>query len=175
MPSPSPTRRISILRCLKATCGAFVLGAGLAQPQTDRATTPKFEVASIKLCRADSIAGDRGGGSVGEPSPGRLNLNCQTLMGLIRMAYVSFANGHLNPAASVPISGGAAWINSDRYSINARVEGTQSQGTMRGPMMQALLEDRFNLKIHREAREILVYALTVAKGGPKLQQFKEGS
>lgn len=41
-------------------------------------------------------------------------------------------------------------------------------------MMQAILEDRFKLKIHRETREIPVYALTVAKGGLKIQPLKEG-
>ena len=40
---------------------------------------------------------------------------------------------------------------------------------MRGPMLQTLLEDRFKLKIHHEAREVPAYALTVAKGGPKLR------
>jgi uncharacterized protein (TIGR03435 family) len=39
-------------------------------------------------------------------------------------------------------------------------------------MLRALLEDRFKLKIHRETKEIPVYALTVAKGGLKLQQVK---
>jgi uncharacterized protein (TIGR03435 family) len=42
-------------------------------------------------------------------------------------------------------------------------------------MMQALLEDRFKLKIHRENRVVPVYELTVAKGGPKLQPHREGS
>jgi uncharacterized protein (TIGR03435 family) len=41
-------------------------------------------------------------------------------------------------------------------------------------MLQALLEDRFKLKIHREISEGPVYALTVAKGGPKLLPLKEG-
>ena len=41
--------------------------------------------------------------------------------------------------------------------------------------MQALLEDRFKLKIHRESREVPVYALSVAKGGSKLQPFTDGS
>jgi uncharacterized protein (TIGR03435 family) len=40
---------------------------------------------------------------------------------------------------------------------------------MNGPMMQRLLEDRFKLRIHRETREVPVYDLTVAKGGPKLK------
>jgi uncharacterized protein (TIGR03435 family) len=40
---------------------------------------------------------------------------------------------------------------------------------MMGPMTQALLEDRFKWKIRRESREVPAYALTVAKGGSKLQ------
>lgn len=46
---------------------------------------------------------------------------------------------------------------------------------MQGPMLQALLEDRFKLKIHRETKEVPVYLLTVAEGGPKLEPAKEGS
>jgi bla regulator protein BlaR1 len=42
-------------------------------------------------------------------------------------------------------------------------------------MLQALLEDRFKLKVHRETREAPVYVLTVAKSGSKLEPFKEGS
>lgn len=46
---------------------------------------------------------------------------------------------------------------------------------MNGPMLQALLEDRFHLKIHRETKDVPAYALTVASKGPKLHPFKEGS
>jgi uncharacterized protein (TIGR03435 family) len=46
---------------------------------------------------------------------------------------------------------------------------------MTGPMLQALLEDRFQLKVHRETREIPLYALTVAKSGLKLQPADGGS
>jgi uncharacterized protein (TIGR03435 family) len=42
-------------------------------------------------------------------------------------------------------------------------------------MLQALLEDRFHLKVRRETREIPVYALTLAKGGLKLKAFQKGS
>jgi uncharacterized protein (TIGR03435 family) len=77
--------------------------------------------------------------------------------------------------ATIPILGGPSWINTERYMINAKAEGTPSQPMMRGPMLQALLEDRFQLKIRREIREVPVYVLTVAKGGPKLKASKEGS
>jgi uncharacterized protein (TIGR03435 family) len=72
----------------------------------------------------------------------------------------------------IPIEGGPAWINSDSYLINAKAEGTPNPEMMMGPMMQVLLEDRFKLKIRRETREVPVYALTVAKAGPKLQRVK---
>jgi len=45
---------------------------------------------------------------------------------------------------------------------------------MKGPMMRALLEERFRLKIHKEAKEIPVFELTVGAYGPKLRPAKEG-
>jgi uncharacterized protein (TIGR03435 family) len=96
--------------------------------------------------------------------------------GILQQAYGLFANGRENPLWSIPkIEGGPAWINSDRYEINAKAEGDASPEMMMGPMMQGLLEDRFKLKVHRESREVQVYALTVAKGGLKLKPFQEGS
>jgi uncharacterized protein (TIGR03435 family) len=71
------------------------------------------------------------------------------------------------------IKGSPTWINSERYTIDAKADGPQSRETMLGPMMQKLLEDRFKLKIHCETKEVPVYELTVAKGGPKLQVSRE--
>ena len=160
---------------MKLVGGALAITAGVAQSQTKTALGPKFEVASIKPCKTDNADGRRSGGE--NLSPGRLHLDCSTVKDLVQMAYVLFANGFVNPpwSRSVPIEGGPAWINSDRYEIDAKAEDSQSQGTMHGPMLQALLEDRLKLKTHRETREAPVYALTVAKGGPKLKQFEEGS
>jgi uncharacterized protein (TIGR03435 family) len=44
---------------------------------------------------------------------------------------------------------------------------------MLGPMMQALLEDRFKLKLHRQTAEIPVYDLTVARRGLKIEAAKD--
>src|SRR4029079_17250176 len=38
-------------------------------------------------------------------------------------------------------------------------------------MVQVLLEDRFRVRVHRETRELPLYILSIAKGGPKLQQY----
>jgi uncharacterized protein (TIGR03435 family) len=40
--------------------------------------------------------------------------------------------------------------------------------------MHALLEDRFNLKMHRETKDVSVLALAVARGNVKLQEYKSG-
>jgi uncharacterized protein (TIGR03435 family) len=60
------------------------------------------------------------------------------------------------------------------YDIDAKAEGNPNSGQMR-LMMQGLLEDRFQLKLHRETRELPVYELTAARGGIKLQAPKPGS
>ena len=46
---------------------------------------------------------------------------------------------------------------------------------MAGPMLQTLLEERFPLKTHRETREMPTYAMTVVKGGLKVQPVAEGA
>jgi uncharacterized protein (TIGR03435 family) len=152
----------------------------LARAQSTTAATPKFEVASIRLCDGRGSAGLKGGGTGGagggSVSPGRVSFACGSLANFVQRAYVTFANGHGNPPWGAPqVSGGPSWVNSDRYRINAKAEGDASQGMMQGPMLQALLEDRFKLKIHRETREVPVYALALAKGGLKLRRVEEGS
>jgi uncharacterized protein (TIGR03435 family) len=152
---------------------AFAVADGWAQT---------FEAVSIKPCDAAGIGGGgrEGGNGVAPPqfaSPGRLHFNCATVAGLIQFAYLDYANGqrhsdqHLD---SLPIKGGPAWIYSDRYQLEAKAEGTPREEVMLGPMLQTLLEDRFNLKIHRETREIPVYELTVARGGLKMKAVQPG-
>ena len=137
--------------------------AGLAHAQPS-STAPRFEVASVKPCaeQAEARPGDRKGDSR-ESSPVRLHLTCQTLMSMIQWAYVNFAEDRFNPLASVPISGGPAWIETERFQIDAKSDIPRTNGTMNGPMLRALLEDRFHLVIRRDVKQTSVYALTVAK------------
>jgi bla regulator protein blaR1 len=141
--------------------------------QSQTVAAPSFDVASIKPCTPGESGGR--GRNAGGGSPGRLSENCVTVLNLIRQAYVEFADGHQNFLSSVPIEGGPAWINSETYSIEATVESTPEQAVMRGPMLQALLNQRFKLKIHSESKQSPVYALSVAKGGAKFQPTKEES
>jgi bla regulator protein BlaR1 len=138
-----------------------------AQP----AARPSFEVASIKPSPANCSPGPA---SNAGPSPGRLELPCATVRSLIRVAYGAL-KGEQFAARPMQVLGGPAWLDSDRYSISAKAEGRPSAAVMMGPMLQSLLEDRFQLKVHVEAKESPVYALTVAKATPKLTPAKEGA
>lgn len=78
------------------------------------------------------------------------------------------------------IVGGPEWVRreSDRYEVVAKIEDARfaamqklsqaDQQEQLALMEQALLADRFKLKVHFETREMPVYALIVAKGGAKL-------
>jgi uncharacterized protein (TIGR03435 family) len=59
----------------------------------------------------------------------------------------------------------------ERYDIEAKTERQVSQAQCR-LMAQKLLEERFRLKFHREAKEMAVYALVVAKNGSKLHEVQ---
>jgi len=65
------------------------------------------------------------------------------------------------------ISGGPAWINTDRFDIEAKAAGSRTTDELH-VMLQHLIEERFNLKLRREARQESVWNLVVAKGGAKL-------
>jgi uncharacterized protein (TIGR03435 family) len=151
-------------------CGLTMLNASA---QSVAPSKQKFEVASIKRCNSGESP------SGGEPVPGRLDLACVTTANLIRLAYLIFPSGQANAPVSpstfqIAIAGGPSWVDSDRYRIDAKAGQPVNVEMMKGPMMQTLLEDRFKLKLHREAKSNNVYELTVAKGGAKLTLAREG-
>ena len=69
------------------------------------------------------------------------------------------------------ISGGPKWIDEDCWAIQATAQGVPGQLSIaqQAPMLRALLEERFQLKIRRETREMAVFELVVAKSGSKLK------
>ncbi|MGA8030383.1 MAG: M56 family metallopeptidase [Bryobacteraceae bacterium] len=127
---------------------------------------PKFEAVSIKACAAF-----RKSHYLDLPA-GTFHSECTTVEHLIQQAYGLFGNGHMNPGSFLGVAGGPAWTRSELYEIDGKAKGPQSRAMMNGPMLEALLEDRFKLRVHRETRDVPVYALTVAAGGPKLQPFQ---
>ncbi len=139
-----------------------LVAAGAALGQAP-AVAQRFDVSSVKRCES----GSRSGGI--RITPGTFRAACLTVKFLMQVAYAP------SPDASVPISGGPAWLDSDPYNIEAKAESNPTREMMSGPMLQALLAERFKLRVHRESKEVPVYELRIAKNGSKLQAFQEGS
>jgi uncharacterized protein (TIGR03435 family) len=72
------------------------------------------------------------------------------------------------------VEGGPAWIASEQYDVQATAEGNPSVQQMEGPMLQALLANRFHLTLHREMKQMPVYEMS-AIGASKLQVSRDGS
>ena len=120
----------------------------------------EFEVASVKPHK------DADDGRVGiQITPGgRWRATNVPLNELLQMAF------ELKPGQ---MSGAPKWINSERYDIDAKLDASLGPNPKAGdmqPYLQSLLENRFQLKFHREAKDMPVYALVVAKGGPKMKE-----
>jgi uncharacterized protein (TIGR03435 family) len=136
---------------------------------------PKWHEVSIRPCTNAPVAPLEGRDAGAGQSPDRQTWDCLNVSTLINEAYSIFASGQRKfPPYPVPIDRLPSWADSKRYTIEAKSEGSPGAGIMRGPMLRALLEDRFELKIRRENREGPVYLMTVAKGGPKLPPFQGG-
>jgi bla regulator protein blaR1 len=141
-----------------------------------------FEVASIKPSPQNCPGGPCQSMISFEPGGG-LRVAGVPLKRLIGIVY---------QVQDFQISGGPTWIDTDRFDINATAESpdaadrfpedpshlTDEQRKTGADRMRErlrnLLADRFQLVIRRETKEQQVYALVVAKGGPKLQESKDG-
>jgi uncharacterized protein (TIGR03435 family) len=116
---------------------------------------PSFEVATIKP--NDSGATSMQGLTVN----GRdFRTSASSLLDLIAFSYEVQAK---------QIVGAPEWASRDRYDINAvpDVDGAPNPAQVR-TMIRKLLADRFQLKFHREQKEMPAFVLTVAKGGEKI-------
>jgi bla regulator protein BlaR1 len=118
-------------------------------PQPER---PRFEVASVKP--TNGVGASSGGAGVGGASEHNM-----TVRFLLWFSY------RVQP---FQIVGAPGWIDTDRFDIEARAEDRNAGPDQVRLMLQSLLEDRFHLKLHRETKVSPMYALVVAKGGPKM-------
>ncbi len=145
------TRRIVAVVLALAACGL------LAQAPAARPAFQAFEVATVKPVEADAKAGRM----FRMDGTHRWVATNFTLQALIALGY------DLNPRT---ISGGPDWLASQRFDIEAVTPGDVPPTRLEQmQMLRALLVERFGLKFHRQEMEFAIYALTVAKGGPKLQ------
>ena len=135
------------------------------QPAASDAKLLTFDVVSIKQNKSD------GGGGSGRSTPdGDTNINSL-------LAY------QIAPAYGVEpddIYGLPDWAMNNRYDIQTKVAAEDIAAYRKLPradrerMMQAVFEDRLKLKAHLGSKEVPMYQLVIAKGGPKLQEGKPG-
>lgn len=115
------------------------------------AAQPSFQVTSVRINKSGPQSPN---GFF--PSPGRLRVTNMSLEQLVQAAW------HLPTGTLFGISD---WMQSDRFDIEATT-ATASGFENELAMLQALLQDRFELRFHRESRQMKTLALTMSKRGP---------
>lgn len=152
---------------LAAACVLFAssLMAQTTPPPPTEAPAPTFDVATIRphegiLTVTGLII-----------RPDGIRAAADTLTDMMTSAY--------SVRTEDQVSGGPAWVKSDRYDIEAKMSADDTAAFQklspdamkerRRQMLRTLLEDRFRLQTHIVTKEIPVYELVVTKGGPKMK------
>ncbi len=149
-PSPLP---LTLVRATKETEWTIPEPPARIPPMAADAD-PSFEVATIKPTKPDEQ------GKMFRVMGGRFATVNTSLTELITFAY------GLHPKQ---VKGGPVWMETDHFDLEGKPDapGTPNDKQLR-TMVQKLLTERFKLKFHEENKELSVYALTVAKSGPKM-------
>jgi len=135
----------------------LLVSSVLLAQSPSRPTFDEFEVATIKPAPPDLP-----GRYIRMQSAHQLEARNHTVRTLIAAAF------NVSPQA---IFGGPAWAGEDHYQIIAKTPGEAKPNLeQQMAMLRRLLTDRFHLQFRREARELPIYALTVAKSGSKLKE-----
>jgi len=143
------------MRTCALVCAVWV-ATGLS---VARAQEPSFEVSSVKVNTS-------GGDIIRMAAPagtGRFEATNAPVRMLILNAY---------GIPAFQLAAGPSWIDSVRVDVIATTAATATREEI-SRMTRSLLAERFNLAVHREQREMPVYALVVARDGrlgPKLQK-----
>ena len=132
-------------------CGAWAQAA---------AEAPAFEVASVKPsppAQGGRFAFSTMRGGPGSTDPTRFEGRSVSLNFLMSRAHNLSGWQVLGPD----------WMDREKFDIDAKVPPGATLEQFQA-MLRKLLAERFKMEIHREAKEMALYTLTVAKGGPKL-------
>jgi uncharacterized protein (TIGR03435 family) len=145
-------------RVMAGLTGLLVIAPGVLAQTVVPSQTPvklEFEVASVRPTTTQGFF------TIDFPAGGFFARNV-TVQNLLRTAY---------RLEDYQISGGPSWITSAGFDIQARAAAGAGEPPREQvlQMLQALLADRFQLALHRETRQLPIYALVVGKSGPKLQ------
>jgi len=123
---------------------------------------PAFDVASIRPTRL--VSGTEGGNwpNAAVTSAG-ITMHNYTLRNCIEWAW------NVRPFQVE----GPAWLDDERFEIGARTAGPTATEQLR-LMLRGLLQERFRLALHRDSKDVAVYALVPSKSGVKLREAADG-
>jgi uncharacterized protein (TIGR03435 family) len=134
------------------TCPVF--GQAPAQSRTH----PEFEVASIRPSASDIDRTQKV--SIGVQIDGsQVRFSSLTLREYLARAY----------STKAPMISGPDWTGSERFDLSATLPAGSTQAQI-PEMLQALLTERFHVKLHRDKKEFPVYALLTGKNPVKLKE-----
>ncbi len=134
---------------------SIVVNATIAFAQESQ-VAPTFQVADVHKSAPASNPAMQGGVLRG----GRVEMRRATVLDLIKIAY------GIDPDL---VFGGPNWLDWDRFDVIAKSPVGTPPATVK-LMLRALLADRFKLVVHRDAKPVPGFVLTVSKGNPKLKQ-----
>jgi uncharacterized protein (TIGR03435 family) len=153
----------------------FVLAglAGLGQTAPASATGPTFDVVSIHVNAAST---DGHNHIYNDPSESHFRVVNLSLRALLEFAY---------GLPRKQILGGPAWLDSTMFDMDAKSDASVDAQLHALPaelarhqkqlMVQSLLAERFGLAAHQETRELPIFGLVIAKGGPKFKPEDNGT
>lgn len=128
-----------------------------------------FEVATIKPATQADLQGVYGNlfpmimrGGPGTASPGQISFRNASFRSILMSAY---------GLKQYQISG-PQWIQTTGFNIEAKLPQGATKEQLK-PMLQTLLAERFHIVVHLETRDLPVFALVIAKNGPKLAAAKD--
>jgi uncharacterized protein (TIGR03435 family) len=110
---------------------------------------PKFDIADVHVSAKTRNPFPR----ISPGRDGRYEIKTATMVDLIRIAY-TFDNDK--------ILDGPSWLEMDRFDVIAK-EPAETTPETRKLMLQSLLADRFNLKLHKDTKPLPTYALIAGK------------
>lgn len=148
-----------MVRAIASSSLIVCLAAGAFGQATSR---PAFEVASVKPSGPPPPGPHTDGvlqGGPGTADPERITDSRVTLQRLLREAY----------RVDLDQIQGPAWMAEERYDLAAKVPPGATKEHL-NLMLQDLLAERFNLRLHHTTKDFPVYELTIAKGGLKLRE-----
>jgi uncharacterized protein (TIGR03435 family) len=143
-----------MMRIFACVAAVTVLSCSVFGQSNEKPLT--FELADVHVSPPSTFASMSGG----VPRGGRYELRNANMLDLIGTAY------NVEPEK---VAGGPTWLASDRFDVIAKAPNGVTQQTAR-LMLQALLAERFGLKVHNDSKPLPVFVLSAGKGRHKMKE-----